>query len=260
MTPATAFVRALASSERGATALEYALIAAIIGVVTVGAMHGVGTSLLYNFKTLVAAVSGGSEPQGPGDTGPPTPPAPSAESPGSAPTPSQAVMGDESSGVPETTEADETAEEALARAVPPIGPEAGIEPSGPAIGPDDGTVPMAALSSPAERLETFGRDHSTTIPLSPVPPGRESSGDGAQSWRAEEALRVSSQAQSTGDDAESTGLTQRQKAALRSGFILFLWLAFFVGLVNLIWRIVTRKAYEKEVEDQLQGWQPASFS
>jgi hypothetical protein len=38
-----------------------------------------------------------------------------------------------------------------------------------------------------------------------------------------------------------------------------LWAAFGLCLANLIWRIATRKAYEREVEDQLEDWQPASF-
>ena len=48
-------LRSLPADTRGVTALEYALIAAIIAVVIVGAMQGVGNSLLLNFNIIVEA-------------------------------------------------------------------------------------------------------------------------------------------------------------------------------------------------------------
>jgi len=46
------------SDEGGATAIEYGLIAALISVVTIGAITAVGTQLQATFNTISNAISG----------------------------------------------------------------------------------------------------------------------------------------------------------------------------------------------------------
>ncbi|MCF6216090.1 MAG: Flp family type IVb pilin [Emcibacter sp.] len=46
------FFTQLRKSEKGATAIEYGLIAALIAVVAIGAMTSVGTSLTAKFTTI----------------------------------------------------------------------------------------------------------------------------------------------------------------------------------------------------------------
>ena len=55
------FIRKLVRSERGATAIEYGLIAALIAVAAITAMQGLGTSLNSTF-TNVSTAMGGANP------------------------------------------------------------------------------------------------------------------------------------------------------------------------------------------------------
>ena len=55
------FIRKLSRSERGATAIEYGLIAALIAVAAITAMQGLGTSLNSTF-TNVSTAMGGANP------------------------------------------------------------------------------------------------------------------------------------------------------------------------------------------------------
>jgi pilus assembly protein Flp/PilA len=48
--------KALASDERGVTALEYGLIAGLVAVVIVGSVTALGTKLSGTFATIVAAL------------------------------------------------------------------------------------------------------------------------------------------------------------------------------------------------------------
>ena len=48
----TALIRALLGDRRGATAIEYGLIAALISVVCIGAMRNVGTNLNAKFTNV----------------------------------------------------------------------------------------------------------------------------------------------------------------------------------------------------------------
>jgi pilus assembly protein Flp/PilA len=59
--PMLNFIRKLSRSERGATAIEYGLIAALIAVAAITAMQGLGTSLNSTF-TNVSTAMGGSNP------------------------------------------------------------------------------------------------------------------------------------------------------------------------------------------------------
>ena len=55
------FIRKLIKDKKGATAIEYGLIAALIAVVAITAMQGLGTSLNRTF-TNVSTAMGGSNP------------------------------------------------------------------------------------------------------------------------------------------------------------------------------------------------------
>ena len=64
------FIKRLLSEERGATAIEYGLIAGLIAVVIIGALTLTGTSLQSVFENVsdklgeVAGDSGGAAPSG----------------------------------------------------------------------------------------------------------------------------------------------------------------------------------------------------
>lgn len=249
---------ALPADTRGATALEYALIAAIIAVVTIGAMQGVGKSLLQNFAIIVDAARDTPQPMAVAESSLPAAPMPKA--PTAARTPKPDLDEEESSASPDSgTDIPEADDFAEAEGIQPMEP--GIAPSDPALGPGEDEFPVAVLIAPPGQEHStsrrpgdgaFGRGH-----LPAAPPGRESSEEGGT-----ESVHANPEQESPA--AVSVHPTQPfftdlQKQAIRSGFILFLWAAFAIGLANLIWRIATRKAHEREVEDQLEGWQPASF-
>jgi len=50
------FIRKLIKSSKGATAIEYGLIAALIAVAAITAMTGVGTSLKTTFNNVSASM------------------------------------------------------------------------------------------------------------------------------------------------------------------------------------------------------------
>ena len=50
------FVRKLIKSSKGATAIEYGLIAALIAVAAIAAIQGVGTSLSTTFNNVSSAM------------------------------------------------------------------------------------------------------------------------------------------------------------------------------------------------------------
>lgn len=52
------FIRRLARSEQGATAIEYGLIAALIAVAAITAMQGLGSSLNSTFTNVSTAMQG----------------------------------------------------------------------------------------------------------------------------------------------------------------------------------------------------------
>jgi pilus assembly protein Flp/PilA len=51
------FIRKIRKSEKGATAIEYGLIAALIAVAAITAMQGVGTSLNKTFSNVSTSMS-----------------------------------------------------------------------------------------------------------------------------------------------------------------------------------------------------------
>ena len=55
------FIRKLIKDKKGATAIEYGLIAALIAVAAITAMQGLGTSLNRTF-TNVSTAMGGTNP------------------------------------------------------------------------------------------------------------------------------------------------------------------------------------------------------
>ena len=54
------YIRKLVRDKKGATAIEYGLIAALIAVAAIAAMQGLGTSLNQTFTNVSTAMSGGS--------------------------------------------------------------------------------------------------------------------------------------------------------------------------------------------------------
>ena len=50
------FIRKLIKSSKGATAIEYGLIAALIAVAAIAAMQGIGTSLKSTFNSVSSAM------------------------------------------------------------------------------------------------------------------------------------------------------------------------------------------------------------
>jgi len=54
------FVRKIFKDKKGATAIEYGLIAALIAVAAIAAMQGLGTSLNTTFTNVSTSMSGGS--------------------------------------------------------------------------------------------------------------------------------------------------------------------------------------------------------
>jgi pilus assembly protein Flp/PilA len=52
------FIRKLAANKKGATAIEYGLIAALIAVAAIAAMQGLGGSLNTTFTNASTAMSG----------------------------------------------------------------------------------------------------------------------------------------------------------------------------------------------------------
>jgi pilus assembly protein Flp/PilA len=52
------FIRKLIKSSKGATAIEYGLIAALIAVAAITAMQGLGTSLKGTFNNVSSAMNG----------------------------------------------------------------------------------------------------------------------------------------------------------------------------------------------------------
>ena len=54
----TIFLKAIRRDEKGATAIEYGLIAALIAVAAITAMQGIGTSLNDTFTNVSTAMKG----------------------------------------------------------------------------------------------------------------------------------------------------------------------------------------------------------
>ena len=50
------FIRKLIKSSKGATAIEYGLIAALIAVAAIAAMQGIGTSLKTTFNNVSSSM------------------------------------------------------------------------------------------------------------------------------------------------------------------------------------------------------------
>lgn len=54
------YIRKFARDRKGATAIEYGLIAALIAVAAIAAMQGLGSSLNTTFTNVSTSMSGGS--------------------------------------------------------------------------------------------------------------------------------------------------------------------------------------------------------
>ncbi len=298
----SAKLRALAVTERGVTALEYALIAAIIGVVTVGAMQGVGTNLMRSFETLVKAVSDDPEPEPVADSPPPLPSPPASGGRARPPLPDTEEEEESPQGPVTASDADDAdgletrvpdavadargaqpgnaasgsaggaqsgnaasgsaggAQSGNAAAGSKGGTQPGILPSDSALGPGEDGLPVTALRAPPAS-QGFGAnpEASDEIELPTVPPGRESSRDSGTPWNRTASAQEAAPPSGEDPPAETPVSGGDQAATVKSAFILLLWIAVGIMLVNLIWRMATRKAHEREVEDQLEDWRPATF-
>ena len=58
LTKGTRWLRRLAQDDTGATAIEYGLLAALLGVALVSAMNGMGAQLKSTFNNTSSAMSG----------------------------------------------------------------------------------------------------------------------------------------------------------------------------------------------------------
>ena len=58
MRPEMQFIRKIFKDKKGATAIEYGLIAALIAVAAITAMQGLGTSLNTTFTNVSTAMKG----------------------------------------------------------------------------------------------------------------------------------------------------------------------------------------------------------
>ena len=54
------FIRKIFKDKKGATAIEYGLIAALIAVAAIAAMQGLGSSLSTTFNNVSTSMTGGS--------------------------------------------------------------------------------------------------------------------------------------------------------------------------------------------------------
>ena len=54
------FIRKIFKDKKGATAIEYGLIAALIAVAAITAIQGLGTSLSTTFNNVSTSMTGGS--------------------------------------------------------------------------------------------------------------------------------------------------------------------------------------------------------
>ncbi len=54
------FIRKIFKDKKGATAIEYGLIAALIAVAAIAAMQGLGSSLGTTFNNVSTSMTGGS--------------------------------------------------------------------------------------------------------------------------------------------------------------------------------------------------------
>lgn len=54
------FIRKIFKDKKGATAIEYGLIAALIAVAAITAMQGLGSSLSTTFNNVSTSMTGGS--------------------------------------------------------------------------------------------------------------------------------------------------------------------------------------------------------
>jgi Flp pilus assembly pilin Flp len=277
-------LRSLARSESGVTALEYGLIVALIGVAAIGAMSGVGEKLDRNLDIVVAAVSDPpaleDDPSVPNDFDDGTVSDPAGEvsvaddsAPGGdgggnsiAPTADEKAgrsSGGENAG-PGTGRAGPTNTAAASTA---DGSGSGNRPTGfsgaggmggfagggtgtAAAGGDSAAKPGAGQDgAPGEESPLFGQDSSSAT------------SHGATAFGTGNTVPTQVGASASGGKARSTDAAPggSGESALKSAFILLLWLCLGIGVIILGCKIALRAAAKKDAEEQLEDWEPASF-
>lgn len=266
---------AVAGDESGVTALEYALIAAIIAVVIIGAVMGVGDKARENFEILEVAVAG---PEVPGDTalgpdgvlgsGGGDGAGQDEDSPGSGGGGDGELAG---GGAPGPAVAGDTPEDSVgagggggeqlalgtgggtsgasggtsAFSIPSADPvsgggEAGAGGSG---GPLDGGDGLAGdgNGSGGDAVAATSRASPAEVPGAAGPPGPEAGLGSA--WGARETSPADEESDHTedgaGDGASAVGFV-----------ILTLWLLTGLALIFLGWMVVRRIASEKRAREE----------
>ena len=295
-----AALRSLVKSDSGVTALEYALILAIIAVVIVTAVYGVGDKLGQNFDTIAAAVSDqpvpGDDPGAPGDgerttvSDPPrqaTPPTPVAdasalddggENAGGGPVVPTAEDGPENrfsggknigqgtgAAQPSNTVAARAAEGASAGAGGTgLSASGGTGNAGRSRGGDTGNAGAGdsgaatpgtgrggepGQAGPGEASALLGRDSTSDV-----------SWDATASWDQSAVLAPSAMAV-PGGEIQSTGRAGRAggESALNSMLLALLGLILGLVMVILGWKMALQAATKRDSDEQLEGWEPASF-
>lgn len=289
-----ASIRTLVKSDSGVTALEYALILALVAVVIISAIFGLGDKVGQNFDIIVAAVSDrpvpGDDPGAPGGGG-----ATGDDQSRQAPTPAPVADasarddgGGNTGGGPVAAAAEAGPAESLSGGEN-IGPDAGAEnPShralalsgeGAGAGAGGGGFSGVGGTGGTGRSQGGGTGDTGIVKTSagrggePGPagtreagalPGRDATSDwfwnATPSWDQSAALAPSAMAAPGGDD-RSTGRADRAGEGSDLTSILALLLGLILALLMAIlgWKKALRTAAEKGGDEQSEGWEPLSF-
>ncbi len=252
-------LRALAKSDSGVTALEYGLILAIIAVVIVGALTGVGDKLPTTFEKIPEAINEPKdEPKDkPKDEPKDKPKDEPKDEPKDKPRDEPKDEPKDGPGIPrEPTTKDGGGNSTFAgrnasargaganqsnRARAPAGNGGHSAGSG-ASKSGAGTGGQSGRSASREARELFGRDSTSGAPwgqTAMLPSSAMAGGFGKG--------QSSGQHQGASNNSEKT-----------SALILLLWLCLGIGLMILAWKMVLRTAEKKEAEEQMEDWEPAS--
>lgn len=284
-----ASIRTLVKSDSGVTALEYALILALVAVVIISAMFGLGDKVGQNFDIIVAAVS--DRPVPGDDPGAPGGGATGNDQTRPAPDPVAAARDDggENTGGRPVASAAEAGPTKIPSGGKNIGPDAGAaNPShraaalfgegadasaggagfsgagatgGAGRSPGGGTGDTAIVKAGTGR---GGEPGQAGTGESGALPGRDATSDwfwnATPAWDQSAALAPSAMAAPGGED-RSTGRADRagEESDLTSNLALLLGLILGLLIAILGWKKALRATAEKDGDEQLKGWEPLSF-
>lgn len=287
------FLRTLVKSDSGVTALEYGLMLALISVVVVGAISGVGDKLDRNLDIVVAAVSDqpaeGHNPSAPSDGDGGTVSDPAGE-PAVTPVADGSTAGSDGGGISTATTVDEQANRSSGGEIAGSGMGSGMGSGGAnlattaAASTADGSGSGAGSTGHsgaggAGRSAGGGAGNAAAGSDGASDPGAGQDGEPGEkypvfgrdstrtasrrdtaSWDGntapkEVAASVSAGEARSADRAPGGG----GESALKSAIILLLWLCLGIGIIILGWKITLRAATKKDAKEQLENWEPASF-